>query len=278
MVLGGPGVGKSTFLRKVGLEALKGRSPTFQHSCIPVLLRLQTFNSNHLTITQLIEQEFEVCGFPETKRFTEAVLQKGKLLVLLDALDEVPTDNLDHAIAQIENLVDRYHINRFIASCRTAAYKSGFRKFKDVTMAAFNNTQVEQFIRNWFQTESPTADECWKLLQRPEYAPAKELAQTPLLLTLLCAVYDESQTFPKNRSAVYGEALDVLLKKWAAEKRLQRDPIYRELSPELEQILLTEIAHSSFVTDELFFSQKDVTDRSPDSNSYVCITILFGQA
>ena len=38
MLLGGPGVGKSTFLRKVGLEALKGENRNFEHECIPVFL------------------------------------------------------------------------------------------------------------------------------------------------------------------------------------------------------------------------------------------------
>jgi len=77
-------------------------------------------------------------------------------------------------------------------------------------------------------------------------------------------VYAESQNFPKNRAAVYGEALDVLLKKWAAEKRLKRDPIYRELSPELEQILLAEIAYTSFAADQLFFSKRDITRQIRD--------------
>ena len=36
MVLGPPGVGKSTFLRKVGLEALKEKNGDFVHKCIPV--------------------------------------------------------------------------------------------------------------------------------------------------------------------------------------------------------------------------------------------------
>ncbi|MEH2316138.1 hypothetical protein [Nostoc sp.] len=35
MVLGGPGAGKSTFLRKMGLEALKGKKGGFKHACIP---------------------------------------------------------------------------------------------------------------------------------------------------------------------------------------------------------------------------------------------------
>jgi hypothetical protein len=261
MVLGGPGVGKSTFLRKVGLEALKPSKDGFQHQCIPVFLRLQTFNSRESTIEHLITQEFETCGFPEPAAFTKAALEKGKLLLLLDGLDEVPTEFVDTAIKQIQDLVDRYSQNRFIASCRIAAYKGGFDRFKDLAMAAFNDTQIEQFIHNWFRTEPETAQQCWELLSQPEYAAAKELAQTPLLLTLLCVIYDESQNFPKNRAAIYGEALDVLLKKWSAEKRLQRDPIYKELTPELEQLLLSEIAYNSFVADHLFFSKRDAVNQ-----------------
>jgi predicted NACHT family NTPase len=159
-------------------------------------------------------------------------LQSGKLLVLLDGLDEVPGDFLNHAITEIENLVDRYDGNRFIASCRVAAYTfGGFKRFDDVAMAAFEDDQIKRFINSWFQTprdiEAKTAKRCWELLSSPDYQAAKELAQTPLLLTLLCVIYDEFQDFPKKRHQVYGEALDVLLRKWAAEKRIQRNPIYQ---------------------------------------------------
>ncbi|MCY7391338.1 MAG: NACHT domain-containing protein, partial [Leptolyngbyaceae cyanobacterium CAN_BIN12] len=259
MVLGSPGVGKSTFLRKVGLEALKQKKGAFQHECLPVFLKLQDFNSPEITLDQLIINEFATCGFPEPEKTAQSFLQKGKLLILLDGLDEVATDHLDYAITQIQNFGDRHRNNRFIASCRIAAYKGGFQRFKDIVIAAFDDGQIEEFIRHWFRLEPDIASQCWDLLKDPEYAAAKELAQTPLLLTLLCVVYAESQNFPKNRAAVYGEALDVLLKKWAAEKRLKRDPIYRELSPELEQILLAEIAYTSFVADQLFFSKREVT-------------------
>ena len=46
MLLGVPGVGKSTFLRKVGLEALKGKDGNFKHQCIPVFLELKRFNKD----------------------------------------------------------------------------------------------------------------------------------------------------------------------------------------------------------------------------------------
>lgn len=265
MVLGGPGVGKSTFLRKVGLEALKGKQGAFQQGCIPVFVVLQQLRSNEISLEQLITQEFEIAGFPDATEFTKAALEKGKLLILLDGLDEVPQDQEDRAIEQIRTLVDRYHQNRFIASCRVAAYKGGFPRFKDVAMAPFRDDQIEQFIHNWFGSEKDqaanTANQCWDLLKRPEYQAARELAQTPLLLTLLCAVYNTSLDFPKNRAALYGEALDVLLKEWGAEKRIKRDPIYQDLSIELERELLADIAHDSFIEDQLFFDKRDVTTR-----------------
>jgi predicted NACHT family NTPase len=74
-------------------------------------------------------------------------------------------------------------------------------------------------------------------------------------------VYDEYQDFPKKRHALYGEALDVLLRKWASEKRIQRDPIYQELSTDLELGLLSEITYTSFVDNQLFFTKEMVVSR-----------------
>lgn len=263
MVLGSPGIGKSTFLRKVGLEALKWATARYRHELIPVFIELKQFGDKHSEIEKLIAEEFETCGFPNADVFAQNLLKAGKLLILLDGLDEVPTAYVDLAIEQIGKLVDKYDKNRFIASCRIAAYKGGggFRHFKDVTMANFKDSQMKTFVQQWFRREPKVAEQYWQLLDSSEYRAVKELGQTPLLLTLLCAVYDESQSLPKRRSALYGEALEVWLKKWAAERRVHRDPIYQELNLQLEQVLLSEIAYQSFAEDQLFFSKRELTDQ-----------------
>ncbi|MGL6342027.1 MAG: NACHT domain-containing protein [Waterburya sp.] len=261
-VLGAPGSGKSTFLRKIGLEAFKGKKGNYQHSCIPVVIELKKFTEAEIDLEKIIVQEFSVCNFPKLDKNTTKLLENGKLLILLDGLDEVPTKNLNNAIEKIQDFVDKYDKNRFIISCRTAAYRSKFRRFNDVIIAEFDNEQIEQFINNWFSTktdeQTKTAYQCWKLLQKLENRAAKELAKTPLLLTFLCLVYDKSQNFPKNRSVLYKKALRILLEEWAAEKRINRDEIYEGLHTELEEILLSEIAVKSFEEDRLFFAKKDV--------------------
>lgn len=259
MVLGSPGAGKSTFLRKIGLEALKGKNGAYAHECIPVLLELKSLNGK---IEDAITEEFRICGLPCAEEATIKLLEAGKLLILLDGLDEVPTKNLNDAIHQIQNFVDQYDRNRFIASCRIAAYRSNFRRFTDVAMADFDAMQIRQFISNWFYSQADqeigTALKCWSLLQKPENVAAKELAQSPLLLTLLCLVYDRSQSFPQNRSVLYRKALRVLLEEWASEKRILQEEIYEGLNTELEEILLSEIAYQGFKADRLFFDQREL--------------------
>ncbi|MCB8780221.1 NACHT domain-containing protein [Planktothrix agardhii 1032] len=265
MVLGQPGAGKSTFLRKMGLEALNGKKGGFNHGCIPVFIELKSFTSSQIEIEKFIVDEFTICGFPSPDQFMAKALEQGKLLILLDGLDEVPTVKTNEVISQIQNFVDRYDKNRFIVSCRIAAYQNNFKRFTDVKLADFDDIQIEQFIKNWFQSEvdkqAGTAQKCWELLQQPAYSAAKELAHTPLLLTFLCLNYDRSQNFPNNRSALYKKALGILLEEWAAEKRIDQDKIYQGLNTGLEETLLSEIAYTGFEANKLFFSQREVVEQ-----------------
>jgi hypothetical protein len=268
MVLGGPGAGKSTYLRRVGLEALRVKESQFQHECIPVMLELKRFDGEQVDIKAAIAEEFSHVGFDFSSEFVEEALQQGKLLVLLDGLDEVPKANQDKVCQAIQDFVSRYNQkhqgNRFIASCRVAAAWSGFTGFTDIELADFDDEQIQKFIDNWFHDEldraSSVAEKCWNLLNDDTYASAKELAQTPLLLTFLCVVYDRTQSFPANRAALYRKALDILLEEWAAEKRIRQEPICEGLNTELEKVLLAEIAYRGFVQDRLFFTRQELID------------------
>lgn len=273
MVLGGPGVGKSTFLRKVGLEALKGENGNFRHTCIPVFLELKRFTEDQINIEALITEEFRTCGYPDPQQMTETALKLGKLLILFDGLDEVPAANVDDVVSKIGDFVDRYSQNRFIASCRVAAYKGGFTRFTEVEMAEFDDEQIEVYIKNWFDStpdssrrqldaEMGTAQLCWDKLSETEHEATKELARNPLLLTLLCMVYDNSQDFPRNRSALYEDALNIFLREWMAEKRVRRKKaVSQYLDIADEKRMLSEIAAKNFEDNRLFFSKDQLIDQ-----------------
>jgi predicted NACHT family NTPase len=226
-----------------------------------VFIELKKFNTGEINIEKEIAEEFRICGFPSHEAFTATALEQGKLLILLDGLDEVPTERMNEAIRQIQNFVDLHDQNRFITSCRVAAYRHNFRRFTDVEMANFDDAQIEKFITNWFRSEPQTGQDCWQKLNNKEHKSAKELTQTPLLLTLVCLLYQRSRKFPTNRATLYERALRVLLEEWAAEKGIPNEDIYRGLDTKRKEMMLSEIAHHAFQADRLFLPKREITDQ-----------------
>ncbi len=264
MVLGGPGTGKSTFLRKVGLEALKQDKGGYKIDCIPVLLELRKFNQQaKVDLVKEIAFEFQNCGLPEYQDCVETLLEKGKLLILLDGLDEVPSERLPQITTSIRNLLDLYTRNRFIASCRIAAYRNfdNFQRFTDVVIADFDDNQVEAFIDKWFESHSQPewGKQCWEKLNGGEHQATKELTRTPLLLTLICILFRKRGEFPNKRATVYNEALWTLLSEWDASREIVRSSPYEGMDTKCKEILLAEVAYDNFVEDNLFFQELEIT-------------------
>ncbi|MEM8720178.1 MAG: NACHT domain-containing protein [Cyanobacteria bacterium P01_G01_bin.39] len=258
MVLGAPGMGKTTFLRKVGLEALKRNKGDYQPNCIPVLLELKTFRTGEINFEKAIAAEFANCGLLEYQKLTDKFLEQGKLLILLDGLDEVPTQRMNEMVIAIQNFVDRHSNNRFITSCRIAAYRNNFRRFTDVAIADFDDQQIKSFITNWFISNSERGKECLTRLNSSDYQAAKELTQTPLLLTLVCILYQRSGQFPTNRSTLYERALRVLLEEWNGAKEIPIEQLYKGLDTKRKELILSQIAYDTFSEDQLFFSRRTV--------------------
>ena len=266
MVLGGPGVGKSTFLRKVGLEALKGEDGNFEHQCIPVFLELKRFTKDSIDIEAWITEEFKICSHPYPEQWATSKLKSGELLILFDGLDEVPDPNLNNVINKIRDFVHQYSQNRFIVSCRTEAYTGGFADFTVVEIADFDDSQIQDYINKQFASASnrkmKTAQRCWQTLNTSDHQATKALAQNPLSLALLCTIYEDTQNFPSSQAILYEKIMDIFLKKWAAEKGVHRDPpMSRYLAIPIVKEILSEIAAENFKANRLVFTEDELINQ-----------------
>jgi hypothetical protein len=266
MVLGGPGMGKTTFLRKVGLEALKQGQGEYDHILIPVFLELrQCREAKDLDLEAKIAEEFKNCGLDRYEECTERLLKNGKLLILLDGLDEVPTELLPRMTRAIQDLVDRYDKNRFIVACRIAFYRSfeTFRRFRDIAIADFSPQQMESLIQNWFQSHGRQewGERCWAKLTSDEHRPTLELARTPLFLTLICILFLERGELPSNRATLYDKALSVLLEGLDSAKQIERCRTYEKMDGKRRELMLEQIAYDNFVADRLFFQQGEIAQQ-----------------
>lgn len=228
IVLGKPGAGKTTYLRYLTLMMLQPHSQ-IERRKLPIFVTLREWADKKKPLMDFIVEQFSICGFDEARPFVERVLTNGDCIVLFDGLDEVSQEaNQSGIIQEIKDFSDKYSNNQFVISCRVAAYNRWFERFTDVEMADFNEEQIEKFIQNWFHAEPKVGQECWEKLQNSPQL--KELASVPLLLTLLCIVYNRSNNFPPNRANLYEEAIDALLRDWDASRRITRDEVYQQLS------------------------------------------------
>ena len=258
MVLGKPGAGKTTFLKYLAMQCIEGR---FQANRVPLFITLKDFAEapKKPDILKFIVQLLLSCGVTHTSAAVEKLLKQGKALVLLDGLDEVREEDTKRILRQIREFSDLFHTNQFVITCRIAAKEYTYQSFAEVEMADFDEKQIAIFAQNWFQLIDPVKSKRF-IEKLKENEPIQELANSPLLLTLLCLVFGDSGDFPANRSELYKEGLDVLLKKWDAKRNIERDQVYKNLSLQRKEDLLSQIALITFEHKDYFFKQKSVEE------------------
>ncbi len=253
MLLGKPGAGKTTLLKYVALQCSHGNC---LKQFVPIFITLRQFaGSEHVKLIDYIVHEFRIYSIGDEKALKQ-LLYAGRALLLLDGLDEIREEDIHRITDEIKTFSEQFYGNHFVITSRLAAREYVFEKFTEVEVANFQAPQISTFARKWFAANPVYAERF--LTKVDANKPIQELATNPLLLTLLCLVFEEFGDFPSNRSELYKEGLDVLLKKWDAKRNIERHQIYKNLSMQRKEDLLSRVAWVTFDRGDYFFRQADL--------------------
>ena len=266
-VLGKPGVGKTTFLKHLAIQCNRGE---FAANQVPIFIALREFaeesrRGGEFNLFNYIHQAVLTSGVANPS-VIETLLQAGRVLLLLDGMDEVLNQDIAAVLKEIRKFSDKYYKNRFVASCRTAAQKLRLRGFTDVEIAPFTQAQITTFTQKWFVTFSKTTPESGQaqsaqFMQKLDLAENwqfRQLVVTPLFLHLACWVFRGQEKFPTKRTEFYKQGLDLLLGQWDEAKGVERDQVYRGFLLPQKLRLLSQLAAVTFEQGQYFFEQRTI--------------------
>lgn len=145
-------------------------------------------------------------------------LNTGSCLIILDALDEIPTQTIRNTVrTEIETFTSIYYLNRFIISTREAGYlKNRFDDtFLHIRINKFNFEQIKKYSRNWYLSyyeEKNDFDEFWsKFYAEAKRARCHNLISNPIILVLALVIFDFENSLPTRRIEFYQKCIDTFL-------------------------------------------------------------------
>lgn len=281
-ILGEPGAGKSTTLRRLGV-GLARVAKVQPGSELPMLAYLGNWTGD-ATLT-----EFLTTQAPEVGWAVGPLSRSGRLVLMLDGLNEAPTHLQTNLALAIRELAKELGSGtKVLVSCRTKDYIGDLDLGGDTfTIEPLSAQRIRAVLRHWMSEEERgevTADslfwqlagdeglafemETWVKLGNSEEAfwegdlsgfsefPLRwkhlhdsrsllKLCSNPFLLNMLFLVWDSEGHLPTNRGDLFERFIDRLLYR---EKLVVHDPEIGEWSrtPEGERLLrgLSELAWS----------------------------------
>ena len=265
VILGGPGTGKTTLVKRLarscalGPRELEARFPELAWR-FPVVIPIALFaeEARGGDLQGHVECKMEQRGGKTlADRFRE-YWSDGQCLLLLDGLDEVVQEGLRTVCARsVELVVQQAGRNAVVTTSRIVGYNICRL---DVPVAHFvlqnfDRQDVETFVLCWERAfelsvhpEAPdlkkAEDEARDVIRElRSRSQVESLATNPLMLTILAIIKHQKVKLPERRVELYEAAVNTLIESWNEARSLAPTvPIGEDLGPEATKSVWAAVA------------------------------------
>ena len=209
VLLGEPGSGKTSHLQWLALKhARLGEDSPNGECTLPVLIDLGAYDGP-LDVVDFVKgclrDEHGVAGAYVAENLPE-YLDDGRLLFLLDGLNQIPADRYRQRIDRLRAFADANSRNKFVFTCRALDYEYRFG-WPRVVIAPLEEAQVEEFVTRYLPETGA------QLMQELRYDECAllDLAANPFMLRMMTLMHGREGRLPKVRPRLLQEFAMVLL-------------------------------------------------------------------
>lgn len=209
----------------------------------PVVLRARMWGRDFTSIAEGIKKEIDDFVPGPAESAIQEDLDTGRLVVLVDGLDEAPRDRADLLYAEMLRIVRRTP-TRIIATCRKQDYKQELReRFDECSIDPLTEEQAIDYASRELEAVpgAPTGVQFF-------YRIGEDLARlilNPLFLSMTVAVMKTKTggRIPRNRAELYSDYAHALLEGW---ERLRGPGGAFTVDPSTKADILAEYARATW--------------------------------
>lgn len=256
LLIGAPGSGKSTTLKRIlysnshkildGNESIK----------FPFYIEANELRTANETFKGILDAKLD-------QALITFLLEKGKIQVLIDGINEITSEFKANAVNEIKSLISKYPNSSFIITDRKYNYT------KNIGVSVFElrdleESRIKEFI---VKNTSGKSDHIWQSIsENPEMLA---LASNPLMLKMYLSVLSFGK-IPSNRGQLY----DLFVKAVFAREEQKKE----QFDKDLKKGILSEVAYNmringSVSADKSYFMK--LVGSAINNHNYHIADILF---
>lgn len=285
LIIGEGGSGKSTGLLRIAyVIATKGFEEEQKYK-IPILLKsLDILKNRPIDLLEYCDQATKALAGTTKSAFTHADLLDGRVILLIDSLDELPTDDdRRYVLDLIEQLGLLYPETKIILTSRPYRFISELpqlRRYEEFRICPISWKQAEKIVTSVIKHREIPKAQSQELLRRLEKIHGIEL--NPLLVSVFAATSDYTkQDIPANITELFKKFTELMLGRWDESKGLKQ-----QYQAPLKDFILTRIAFqihaqkksSILRTDAERIAQRELQIRGHEADIALILSEIFDRS
>ncbi len=225
LVRGDAGSGKTTLLDWLAVKSARQELPgplDIWNDYVPFSVRLRRFAAGELPgPEQWVKHAASMVSDLQPDGWVHRQLHENRALLLVDGVDEVPATRRRAVRTWLRELLQTFPRLHVIVTSRRAAVDKRWlddEHFTSIELEPMSQENILAFVKRWHEaaevsgTVHNVPGSLRRLRGQLEQPHLRELAATPLLCAMLCALnLTYRSELPRNRMELYAKALSMLL-------------------------------------------------------------------